>query len=162
MVEGVIKELPCPIKSPNDKKDYKVIQLPNGLTALLVSDTSYDLDKLDQEEAELVENVGNDDEEEEEMEDDDEDEDDEDEDEDDEDEDETVAEKSDKKKDEEEDDDDDDGEGSKKSSKPKKLQVTSGLRKAAAGLCVNMGSFSDPDELPGKNKASMALACDCL
>ena len=33
-----IKYLPVPNKSPNDKKDYRVIMLPNGLTALLVSD----------------------------------------------------------------------------------------------------------------------------
>ena len=31
---------------------------------------------------------------------------------------------------------------------PKK-QSTSGLKKSAAGLCVGMGSFSDPEELPG-------------
>ena len=82
MVEGSIQELAKPIKSSKDCKDYKVIKLPNGLTALLVSDTSYDLEKLDQEEAELVENVFNDEEkdgeeEEEEEEDDDEEEEDE-------------------------------------------------------------------------------------
>jgi hypothetical protein len=26
---------------------------------------------------------------------------------------------------------------------------SSGLKKSAAGLCVGMGSFSDPEELPG-------------
>jgi nardilysin len=31
---------------------------------------------------------------------------------------------------------------------PKK-NSTSGLKKSAAGLCVGMGSFSDPEELPG-------------
>lgn len=170
MVEGVITELPRPIKSSNDKKEYKVIRLPNGLTALLISDTSYDLDKLDQEEAQLVENVGNDDEEmEEEEEDDDEMEDSEGEDDDDDEEDDveenevkTSGKKKGKKDDHEEededDDDDDDDEGAKKkSSSAKKLQVTSGLRKAAAGLCVGMGSFSDPDELPGENRVSSAL-----
>jgi len=30
----------------------------------------------------------------------------------------------------------------------KKLS-TSGLKKSAAGLCVGMGSFADPEELPG-------------
>lgn len=33
-----IKYLPTPEKSPNDKKEYRSILLPNGLTALLVSD----------------------------------------------------------------------------------------------------------------------------
>ena len=51
-----IQVLPNPTKSLNDTKDYKCIKLPNGLMALLVSDTSYDLDKLDQEEQELEEN----------------------------------------------------------------------------------------------------------
>ncbi len=32
--------LPPPIKSPNDYKEYKVIQLANGLTAVLISDMS--------------------------------------------------------------------------------------------------------------------------
>jgi nardilysin len=31
---------------------------------------------------------------------------------------------------------------------PKK-HSTSGLKKSAAGICVGMGSFSDPEELPG-------------
>ena len=46
------KVLPNPT-SLNDVKDYKCIKLPNGLMALLVSDTSYHLKKLDQEEQEL-------------------------------------------------------------------------------------------------------------
>ena len=48
-----VQILPTPVKSSKDKKDYKCIRLPNGLTALLVSDTSYDLEKLDEEEAQL-------------------------------------------------------------------------------------------------------------
>ena len=48
-----VQILPTPVKSSNDKKDYKCIRLSNGLTALLVSDTSYDLEKLDEEEAQL-------------------------------------------------------------------------------------------------------------
>ena len=43
--------LPVPAKSSNDKKDYRVIALGNGLRALLISDTSYPLDKLAEEEA---------------------------------------------------------------------------------------------------------------
>jgi nardilysin len=38
--------LPTPAKSESDKKDYSVIKLNNGLTALLISDTSYSLEKL--------------------------------------------------------------------------------------------------------------------
>ena len=39
--------LPTPAKSAHDVKNYKQIQLPNGLKALLVSDTSYDLKELE-------------------------------------------------------------------------------------------------------------------
>lgn len=46
-----VQVLTSPNKSPTDKKEYRVIQLANGLKALLVSDTSYDLSKLDEEEA---------------------------------------------------------------------------------------------------------------
>ena len=44
-----ILQLPTPIKSSEDVKDYKLIQLPNGLKALLIQDTSYDLKKLEDE-----------------------------------------------------------------------------------------------------------------
>ena len=73
MEQQQIKVLPTPIKSSKDQKDYKCFKLPNGLTALLVSDTTYDLEKLDQEENEIEENV-TEDEDEEELEDDDDDE----------------------------------------------------------------------------------------
>ena len=43
-VEGV-QVLPTPIKSAKDTKDYKQIKLPNGLKALLISDTSDDFRK---------------------------------------------------------------------------------------------------------------------
>ena len=46
--------LPEPTKSSNDKKDYKVIALRNGLRVLLISDTSYPLDKLAEEEATVL------------------------------------------------------------------------------------------------------------
>lgn len=35
-----IEYLPNPIKSESDKKDYRVLKLPNGLTALLIQDNS--------------------------------------------------------------------------------------------------------------------------
>lgn len=37
-VQTRVQYLPCPTKSQNDKKEYKVIRLENGLTALLISD----------------------------------------------------------------------------------------------------------------------------
>lgn len=43
--------LPSPIKSSSNKKDYKSIKLSNGLNVLLISDTSYNLIKLDKEES---------------------------------------------------------------------------------------------------------------
>ena len=42
----MFEELAKPVKSSKDVKDYKVIKLPNGLKALLISDTSYDLEKV--------------------------------------------------------------------------------------------------------------------
>ena len=42
--------LPTPQKASTDKKDYRAIRLPNGLRVLLISDTTYDLEKLDLEE----------------------------------------------------------------------------------------------------------------
>ena len=35
----MVKTLPTPDKSPADKKEYRAIQLDNGLTALLIADT---------------------------------------------------------------------------------------------------------------------------
>ena len=81
-----VLSLPTPIKSANDQKEYKCIKLPNGLTVLLISDTSYDLSKLDKEE------------------------------------------------------NDEDTENK---------HASSGLKLSAASLCVGVGAFSDPLELPG-------------
>jgi len=106
--------LATPLKSANDKKDYRVIKLKNGLTALLISDTSYGLEKLEEEEKneeeeELEEDSGDDSEEEEDSE-----------------------------------DEDDEEMGSKS-----KAVATTGLKMSAAGLCIHMGSFSDPPDIPG-------------
>ena len=124
------------LKSINfsDKKNYRVIELENGLKALLISDESYPLDKLDEEDKNVIEDEmmdGDGDGDGEEEEEDDEDDDDEGEEDDD---------------DEEECDDDDVEEPG--SSKRKVLEST-GLKMSAAGLCVHMGSFSDPEDLPG-------------
>ena len=50
--DAPIKVLPPPEKSLTDKKNYRSLVLPNGLRCLLISDTSYPLEKLDQEEKE--------------------------------------------------------------------------------------------------------------
>ena len=81
-----VPEFPSIIKSPTDLKDYKLIQLENGLKALLISDTSYDLKKLDQEELEVENGVTN---------------------------------------------------------------SQTGLKRSAASLRIEVGSFSDPEELQG-------------
>jgi len=49
-----VEVLDVPVKSLSDKKNYRVIRLENGLTALLISDESYPFDKLDQEEKDLI------------------------------------------------------------------------------------------------------------
>ena len=110
-IHTMITTLPAPDQASTDKKEYRSLQLSNGLRVLLISDTTYDLEKLEQEENLQNEQESSDDEsntesgsEDEEMEDD----------------------------------------------LPSPLQKsTSGLKKSAAGLCVGMGSFSDPPELPG-------------
>ncbi|XP_071486548.1 nardilysin-like [Diadema antillarum] len=153
--------LPVVMKSPNDKKEYRVIKLKNGLTALLVSDvagedTEEDAEMTEEEEEEeaaeaeeeeekdnsaaaaLVDDKGlapkrvkqdsgrSDDDDgtgndEEEM---------------------------------DEDEDDDDGEGEEEGeedddeSKTKKAPKKQ-AKLAAAALCVGIGSFSDPDDIPG-------------
>merc|ERR1719508_29951 len=113
-----VDALAQPAKSSGDKKEYRVIRLENGLTALLIADLTYPLDKLDQEEKDVVE---------EEMEE--------------EDEEESESETSDGE--DEEDDDDEDA--------PVRPPVlgTTGLKMSAAALCVHMGSFSDPEDIPG-------------
>ena len=110
-----------------------MIRLENGLTALLISDESYPFDKLDQEEKDLVgkESSVNSDEEEEE---------------DDEGDEEEGEEEEESDEDEEGEDDDEDMEEA--GFHKKTLDVT-GLKMSAAGLCVHMGSFSDPEDIPG-------------
>ncbi|XP_023349391.1 nardilysin [Eurytemora carolleeae] len=46
--------LQTPEKASTDKKEYRAIRLKNGLTVLLISDCTYPLDKLDEEEALLA------------------------------------------------------------------------------------------------------------
>ncbi|XP_042507434.1 nardilysin-like isoform X2 [Macadamia integrifolia] len=118
------------IKSPMDKRLYRILYLPNGLCALLVHDpeifpdgppdySSKTLENGDEEEYEdMSESEGEYDEDEE---DDDEDE----------------------EEEEEEDEDDEEDEGKEVDEKKKNDSQT---KKAAAAMCVGMGSFSDPFE----------------
>merc|ERR1719348_2171860 len=114
-----VKILATPEKSENDKKEYRVIELENGLKCLLIADLAYPLEKLDEEEAE-EELDGSDEEGEEE--------------ESDEGEGESDGES-----------DDDEGGGGPIGGSAK----ATGLKMAAAGLSVHMGSFSDPEDIPG-------------
>ena len=45
-VAGQVQVLDTPDKAKSDKKEYRVIQLGNGLKALLISDTRYPLEKV--------------------------------------------------------------------------------------------------------------------
>jgi len=127
-VEGQIKFdmskveiLANPRKSINDKKEYRVIRLENGLRCLLISDVAYPLDKLDQEELEE----------------------------------DSIEEESDgneESSDEEGDESSDIGDESEEEDidgRPSRKIESTGLKMSAAGLMVHMGSFSDPDDIPG-------------
>ncbi|XP_077395060.1 nardilysin-like [Festucalex cinctus] len=107
------------VKSPSDPKEYRYIVLDNGLRALLISDFSSPAVSKDDDEEE--EEEGGEEEEEEEEEDESGDE---------------TNEESDEGGDE-----DDDWEGKKKRGNAEK--------QSAAALCVGVGSFSDPTDLPG-------------
>jgi len=106
--------LATPVKSANDEKDYRVIKLKNGLTALLISDTSYSLEKLDEEEQNEAE--------------------------------EELDEDSEGEFESEEEDEESEDEEMGPKRNP---VVATGLKMSAAGLCINMGSFSDPTDIPG-------------
>nr|XP_033337586.1 nardilysin-like isoform X2 [Megalopta genalis] len=129
--------LDVPVKSENDKKDYRVIQLENGLIALLISDMhtpdSQDCSSDIKVNAIPSDSEGEEDEEDEEDEDDEEDEEDE----------ETNCEE-----DEEDEHSEDDGSDKKDLSTHKK-RLKREERLAACGLSVGVGSFSDPPEIPG-------------
>ena len=105
---NMITVLSPPNKASTDKKEYRSLKLNNGMRILLISDTTYDLEKLEQEENIEDEEEGSDEE--------------------------SGSESN------SEEDEGNDGTSSKS---------TSGLKKSAAGLCVGMGSFSDPTDLPG-------------
>lgn len=116
------------IKSPSDRRSYRILHLPNGLCALLVHDPEIYLDgggsRL--EASETLEN------------------DDMDEDEDDEDLEDDC--------DEDEDDEDEDEEGTEEEGEASEMtegNAAAPTKKAAAAMCVGMGSFSDPFNAQG-------------
>ncbi|KAK9279411.1 hypothetical protein L1049_013090 [Liquidambar formosana] len=118
------------IKSPNDRRLYRLIQLDNGLCALLVHDPEIYADGP-LEPSQTPEN-GDDDGGEEEDDEDGEEEGD-------------YCEDDEGDEDDEEDDEDDDNEEEEK----KADKGASQTKKAAAAMCVGMGSFSDPIEAQG-------------
>ncbi|KDP45687.1 hypothetical protein JCGZ_17294 [Jatropha curcas] len=119
------------IKSPNDRRLYRLIELENGLCALLVHDPEIypDQDSKTLGNSHQVEEEDDDDEEEE-YEDDDE-------------EDDSEGEDDDEGEEEEESEDDSEVKGAGKG------KEGSQTKKAAAAMCVAMGSFSDPVEAQG-------------
>ncbi|KAJ4834406.1 hypothetical protein Tsubulata_007349 [Turnera subulata] len=136
------------IKSPNDRRLYRAIELDNGLCALLVHDpeiyndndsSAKPLEEEEEEEGEEEEEEEEDGEEEE-YDDDDEECGDDDEEEYDDDEDEEED-------DEDEEEGEEDGEGVRR--KESSSSSASSQKKAAAAMCVAMGSFSDPPEAQG-------------
>ncbi|KAL1021991.1 hypothetical protein UPYG_G00020830 [Umbra pygmaea] len=109
------------IKSPSDPKQYRYIELTNGLQALLISDftgpaSSGDDDSEEEEEEELGE------------------------------EEEDDSGEGTEDESEEEDDEDSDFEDEDEGGKNKK---THSEKQSAAAMCVGVGSFSDPNDLPG-------------
>uniref|UniRef100_A0A3Q2G042 Nardilysin b (N-arginine dibasic convertase) n=3 Tax=Cyprinodon variegatus TaxID=28743 RepID=A0A3Q2G042_CYPVA len=108
------------IKSPSDPKKYRYIELSNGLRALLISDLS-GTDPTEQGGAGEVE--GEEGEEEG-----------------------GSCEGSEQEEEEEEEEEDRDSDelGKEKATKKKSSE-----KQAAAALCISVGSFSDPDDLPG-------------
>ncbi|XP_042339712.1 nardilysin-like [Plectropomus leopardus] len=122
------------IKSPSDPKKYRYIELSNGLRALLISDFSGADGKEggeDGEEKGETDN-GEEDEEEEEGE---------------EEGDSGEGSEEDEEENEEEEQDSDFDELDEENAGKKKRG--SSEKQAAAALCISVGSFSDPDDLPG-------------
>ncbi|URE23096.1 Peptidase M16 inactive domain, partial [Musa troglodytarum] len=133
------------IKSPTDRRSYRIVHLPNGLCAVLVHDPEIYPDGIDP----IREGVASPMEEDGAMEDDeDEDEDgDEDDDECESEGDDEELEDGDEEEEEEEEEGEEDGDGSQLVKKNKK--GASPTKKAAAAMCVGMGSFSDPSKAQG-------------
>ncbi|CAL7942606.1 unnamed protein product [Xylocopa violacea] len=121
--------LETPVKSENDKKEYRVIKLENGLTALLIADM-HSLPRKDSEGDNKVDAISsqNDEEEDEET-------------------DSEEDEESGQESDSDDNQSDFDRAGEESSTCTKQLKREEKL--AACGLSVGVGSFSDPPEIPG-------------
>ncbi|KAM4022595.1 nardilysin [Anomaloglossus baeobatrachus] len=117
------------IKSPSDPKKYRFIQLDNGLRALLISDMA-SLGHAASESSDDEEDDDDDDGEEEEWD---------------------SEDESGDEDDEEEDDDDDEEEGEDEDLDSQCAKDKKGCTEklSAAALCIGVGSFSDPEDLPG-------------
>ncbi|CAK7305612.1 Nrdc [Vulpes lagopus] len=135
------------VKSPSDPKQYRYIKLRNGLQALLISD-------LSNMEGKTGDATDDEEEEEEEEEEDDDDDDDEDEDsgaEIEDDDEEGFDEEEEFDDDDEHDDDDLDTEDNELEELEERAEARKKTteKQSAAALCVGVGSFADPDDLPG-------------
>ncbi|KAM4721771.1 nardilysin [Rhinophrynus dorsalis] len=124
------------IKSPSDPKKYRFIVLENGLRVLLISD----LTSVGPGHSDSSDEEGEDDSE-------DDDEDDDDDEEDDDDDDEESGSEDESEDESEEDSREGEDEESDSSHTGNKKNCTEKL--SAAALCIGIGSFSDPDDLPG-------------
>ncbi|XP_043528977.1 nardilysin-like [Frieseomelitta varia] len=122
--------LETPVKAENDKKEYRVIRLENGLTALLIADLhsfcTEDDECADKENAVITESEKEDDEE-------------------------TDNEEDEEESGEESDTEDDQSDCDKDvdDSCPCPKSTKGEEKMAACGLSVGVGSFSDPPEIPG-------------
>ncbi|KAM9129829.1 nardilysin-like [Pangshura tecta] len=129
---------PAIVKSPSDRKQYRYLTLQNGLCALLISDANNVDSVLSEESSEWEDN----DETEIETEDDD-----------------SGAEMDEDKENYEDDDNDGDDEDDPNNSDDMEMEELTGKEEAkkgnsteklsAAALCVAVGSFCDPEDLPG-------------
>ncbi|XP_072975496.1 nardilysin-like isoform X1 [Typha angustifolia] len=132
------------IKSPMDRRSYRILHLDNGLSALLVHDPEiYPDGYKPRDESGTPTNAEegdgeeyDDEEEEEDVEDDDEDGSD-------------LEGDDEEGSEEEEEEDEGDGDADGDGSEPKKKKGVSPTKKAAASMCVGMGSFSDPSKAQG-------------
>ncbi|XP_069498305.1 nardilysin [Ambystoma mexicanum] len=117
------------VQSPNDPKKYRFIRLKNGLQVLLISDQSitnskHSGDTSDEEDDSEEEDSGA------EIED-------------------VYEEEEDEECEEEEEEDEDYEDDGDESEDPSKKKKACSEKQSAAALCVGVGSFSDPDDLPG-------------
>ncbi|XP_016520235.1 nardilysin-like isoform X1 [Poecilia formosa] len=116
-------------KSPSDPKKYRFLELGNGLRVLLISDLSR---ANENEEGQQEESEGGEEEEDDEDEDDDE-----------------EGESSASSDEEEEESDEEEEPELMEVDEEDRTKKKSSEKQAAAALCVGVGSFSDPDDLPG-------------